>query len=449
MKQKLTRRGFLATTASAAAIAMAAPRLGFAADNDLPDSLLRDAEKVLDFRNWGSNPPEIQGAHRFLSDRPEAAVRWVNVNFGKFRDTLTTEFVGGSNLDATTVPETELSGWADAGFLQPIDEMPGYDELVANAVPAAIDSGRGLDGRHYGIPYTMDPFGYVYNRKILNEAGFDAAPKNLDELRTQMEGIKKAGLQDFPLHLGLKQQPGQMWSIWCTVFGSGGSLFNEENEPVFDGADDTLQNVLEWYVAAVNDWKIVGPDDFGKNWGDGRNDVKQGLVSGGFLARWALRFANIDDDSAVKGDVFLGMIPGLETNDIATVGAFHQIGIAANSKNPELAWDFIHHVSGPESDGSYQTHRERSIAFGGRAAYFPALRHSDYADMVSKTNNGETDNYFKISEIVQQKQGVKTFWYPEWEAFWMQQVQDALLKKTSVKDALSASADRARKLARS
>ena len=93
--------------------------------------------------------------------------------------------------------------------------------------------------------------------------------------------------------------------------------------------------------------------------------------------------------------------------------------------------------------------RGRTIAFGGRAAYFPALKHSDYAEMVSKTNNGETDNYFKISEIVKQKQGVKTFWYPEWEAFWMQQVQDALTKKTSVKDALSASADRARKLARS
>ena len=47
-----------------------------------------------------------------------------------------------------------------------------------------------------------------------------------------------------------------------------------------------------------------------------------------------------------------------------------------------------------------------------------------------------------------QKQGVKTFWYPEWEDYWMQQVQDALTKKQSVKDALAASADRARRLAR-
>ena len=263
-----------------------------------------------------------------------------------------------------------------------------------------------------------------------------------------MEGIKKAGIQEYPLHLGLRKQPGQMWSIWCLVFGSGGSLFNEENEPLFDGADDTLQNVLEWYVAAVNDWKIVGPDDFGKNWADGRNAMKQGLISGGFLARWGLRFSNVDPDSSVQGQVFLGLVPGLERNDVATVGAFHQIGISANSKNPELAWDFIRHISGPEADGSYKTLRVRTIAFGGRAAYFPVLNHPDYKAMVENISNGETDVYDKISEIVKQKEGVKTFWYPEWEDYWMTQVQEALNKKQSVRDALVASADRARRLAR-
>ena len=430
-------------------MAMTAPRLAMAAENDLPESLLRDAENVLEYRSWGSNPPEVQGAHRFLDQHSDVAINWINVNFGKFRDILTTEFVGGSKLDATTIPETELSGWAEAGFLLPIDDMPGYDEIVADAVPAAIGAGQGLDGKHYSIPFTMDPFAYVYNRKMLNDAGFDAAPTNLDELRIQMEAIKKAGIQDFPLHLGMKKQPGQMWSLWCFVFGSGGSLFNEDNEPVFDGEDDTLQNVLEWYVAAVNDWKIVGPEDLGHNWADGRNGVKQGLQAGGCLARWGLRFSNIDQDSAVRGDVFLGKMPGLESDDIGTVGALHQIGISANSKNPELAWEYLKHLSGPEANSSYQTIRERCIAFGGRAPYFPVLEHPDYIDMVLKINNGEPDNYNRISEIVHQKQGVKTFWYPEWEAFWMQQVQDAITKETSVKDALKASAERARKLAKS
>lgn len=445
---KISRRDLLATSASAATLALAAPRLAFAQDQTLPESLLRDAATTIDFRNWGSNGPEIEGSHRFLDAHADAAVRWVNVNFGKFRDTLTAEFVGGSNLDASTVPETELSGWADAAFLMPVDDMPGYDALVADAIPAAIDSGRGLDGRHYGIPYTSDPFGYVYNRKVLNDAGFGDAPTTMDELRTQMQAIKKSGLQEFPLHLGLKQQPGQMWSLWGFVYASGGSMFNEEDEPVFDGTDDTLANVLEWYIAAVNDWKIVGPDDFGKNWGDGRNDIKQGLVSGGCLARWTLRFGNVDDDSSVRGDVFLSVMPGLNGNDGSAVGAFHQIGIAANSKNPELAWEFIHHLSGPEADNSYRTHRERSIAFGGRGAYFPALNHPDYVKMVETICNGETDSYRKISETVRQKEAVKTFWYPEWEAFWMQQVQDAINGETNVKDALSASADRARKLAK-
>ena len=445
---KLSRRNFLKTSAGASALALAAPRIALGQDMGQPESLMRDADRVLSFRSWGSVPAEIKETHRFLEQNPDASIEWVNINFAKFRDTLTTEFVGQSGLDATTVPETELSGWADAGFLHAVDDMPGIDEIRANALEGSTTAGKGLDGRQYGIPYTADPFGYIYNRKNLNEAGFSDPPKNMDELRTQMEAIKKAGIQEYPLHLGLKKQPGQMWSIWCLVLGSGGSLFNEENEPLFDGADDTLKNVLEWYVAAVNDWKIVGPDDFGKNWADGRNAMKQGLISGGFLARWGLRFSNVDPDSSVQGQVYLGLVPGLERNDVATVGAFHQIGISANSPNPDLAWDFIRHISGPEADGSYKTLRVRTIAFGGRAAYFPVLNHPDYTAMVQNICNGETDAYEKISEIVMQKQGVKTFWYPEWEDYWMQQVQDALTKKQSVQDALSASADRARRLAR-
>ncbi|WP_136660905.1 extracellular solute-binding protein [Nitratireductor sp. XY-223] len=448
MRFGTTRRKFIFGSASAAALAAVKSPAAFAADKGQPESLLRDADEVIDFRNWGSNPPEIIGAHRFLDLHPDVAVQWNNVSFAKYRDALTAEFVGGSKLDSMTIPETELSGWADAGFLAPVDEMPGYEAVAANAVPAAIEAGKGLDGRAYGIPYTMDPFGYVYNRRMLNDAGFGSPPKNLDEIRAQMQAIKKAGINEFPLHLGLKQAPGQMWSIWCFVFGSGGRMFDEENQPLFDGKDDTLSNVLEWYVAAINDWKIVGPDDFGKNWGDGRNDIKQGHVAGGCLARWALRFANVDADSSVRGEVFLGKMPGLERDDVSTVGAFHQIGIAANAQLPEPAWQFIHHISGPEASGSYQTHRERSIAFGGRAAYLPALEHADYVEMVKETNNGETENYNTISEMVRQKEAVKTYWYPEWEAFWMQQVQDALTKKVSVKDALSASAERARRLAK-
>ena len=228
-----SRRKFLKATSGASALALTAPRLAFAQDMGQPESLMRDAEKVVSFRSWGSVPDEIMETHRFLDQNPDAAVQWININFGKFRDTLTTEFVAQSGLDATTVPETELSGWADAGFLLAVDDLPGIDEIRENALAGSTTAGKGLDGRQYGIPYTADPFGYVYNRKNLNEAGFSEPPNNMDELRAQMEAIKAAGIQEFPLHLGLRQQPGQMWSIWCLVFGSGGSLFNEDNEPLF------------------------------------------------------------------------------------------------------------------------------------------------------------------------------------------------------------------------
>jgi multiple sugar transport system substrate-binding protein len=445
----ISRRGFLATTAAATAMTAAGPRIAHAQDRADPASLLRGVGTTLEFRNWGAIGREVEGANRFLDANSDLSVNWVNVSFGSFRDAMATEFVGGSRLDATTIPESELAGWAEAGFIRPVDDLPGYEDLAADALGGAVTAGLGIDGRAYGIPYTSDPFGYVYNRRILNEAGFEAPPTTMDEVRTQMEAIKKAGLQEFPLHLSLKQEPGQMWSIWGFVFASGGRLFDDGAEPLFDGADDTLRNVLEWYVAAVNDWKIAGPDDFGKNWADGRNDMKQGLISAGCLADWALRFSNVDEDSSVKGEVFLALMPGLNGNDGASVGAFHQIGVTGSTTNVDPSWRFVHHLSGPEADGSYQTHRERSIGFGGRGAYKSVLAHPDYRAMVDRITNGDSAAHGEIAARVRQKDAVKQFWYPEWEAFWMQQVQDAVSRKVGVVDALKASADRARALARS
>src|SRR5262249_59812940 len=49
----------------------------------------------------------------------------------------------------------------------------------------------------------------------------------------------------------------QMWDYWMFNFASGGHLLDQEGEPTYPDKDKVPLAILEWWVAAANDWKIV------------------------------------------------------------------------------------------------------------------------------------------------------------------------------------------------
>ena len=61
---------------------------------------------------------------------------------------------------------------------------------------------------------------------------------------------------------------------------------------------------------------------------------------------------------------------------------------------------------------------------------------------------GDLAAFNALSGLGTQRKGIKSVWYPEWELYMMGQVQEALLKKTSVKAAIKASAVEALRLAK-
>ncbi len=303
-----------------------------------------------------------------------------------------------------------------------------------------------MNGKTYGLPYLSDAFGFAYDAEALNKAGFDKPARTLDGLRTQMEAVKKAGLEDFPLSLAMKRQPGNFWSLWATVFASGGDMFNGGNEPVFDVSGHPLEAVLDWYVAAINDWKIVGQEDMQRDWGVARTGIRTGVVKFGYMAQYALAEFNVWPDSKVAGKIKMALVPGLDAGKTGTVSYAHSVGLAATTKNKDMAWNILQYYAGRDEKGDLRVPRERLLSEGGRSPY-PSL----YADpavneLVSRMTGNDPADFRKLSDVSRLRQGTKTAWYPEWELFMMTQVQEALSKQTSVKAAIRKSADEARRL---
>ena len=46
-----------------------------------------------------------------------------------------------------------------------------------------------------------------------------------------VRSVVYASLFDYPLSLAMQKQPGQFWSLWSTLYASGGELFDDANAP--------------------------------------------------------------------------------------------------------------------------------------------------------------------------------------------------------------------------
>lgn len=444
---RLGRRAFLAGSTALTAAAML-PGSAFGQSRDDPASLMRDGGTTLHMRAWERYPAsDVPGLNDYLDANPDLAIEWSSAPYGRYADQMIAEFIAETPLDVVQVPNVSLSAWADSEWLMPLDELDGAQDILAQANPAAIEESKGPDGHIYALPAFADAFGLAFNTDTFNAAGFDKPGATLDELRAQMEKIKSEGIENYPLSLGMKKQAGQFWSLWATVYASGGDMFDAEGKPAFEAADSPLKDILDWYVAAYNDWKIVGLEDLQRDWGTARTNIRSGAVKAGYMAQFALTEFNARPDSAVTGKIKIALVPGLNGNDVGTVGYAHGVGLAASTRNVDAAWNLLQAYAGPGADGSWAMTKARALDQGGRCP-FPALyESSELQALIDEITLGDTTAFNGLSAVSRAKQGIKAPWYPEWEQGFMTHVQDALLKSTSVDAAIQASADLARRLA--
>jgi multiple sugar transport system substrate-binding protein len=443
----ISRRRALGVSVGLAAGLAAGPLA--AQDVAAPATLRRPGKKVVNFRAWEVYPPsDIPELNRYLDRNPDLSIQWVGASFSRYRDSLIAEFIAKIPLDIVQIPETELASWADSKWLMPLDGMPGIDTIIKAATPTAAAATKGLDGKTYALPFLSDAFGFAYDHDALTKAGFAKPAKNLDELRVQMLAVKKAGIDEFPLSLAMKKTPGQFWSLWATMYASGGEFFNDANEPIFSRPGHPLEPILDWYVAAINEWKITSPDELQKDWGISRTGIRSGTVKFGYMAQFALNEFNVLPDSKAAGKIRMGLIPGLERNDIGTVGYAHCIGLAASTKEKDAAWKVLRAYAGQDETGAYTMSRARLLSVGGRSPFPGLVADPQVSALFKRMNVGDTSEFNMLSKLGRQRKGIKTIWYPEWEQFMMSQVQEALIKKTTVKAAIAASVTEARRLAK-
>jgi len=284
-------------------------------------------------------------------------VELIQAEWDKTADKIIAEMAaGGSAYDVIEFDNSWVAKFDKAGWLVPLDDyMPsGWKDGLTPGTASTFSIGSKL----YGVPWNNDIRFFMYNKKMLDDAGISAPPKTYDELVDQSKilmdkGIAKYGIADFCAKGGLFN------SVTPYIYSFGGTLFDEDGKPVFN-TDPAVAEAIQFMVDALNVEKITDPASITYSQEDAMNIFVAGNTA--FMPQgWPgiMAMANNEKVSNVVGQVAvaewtLSKSPELQ----ATMCLPEALSIPKTSKHKEAAWKYIEFITSKEKD------KERGMTIG-------------------------------------------------------------------------------------
>ncbi len=290
----------------------------------------------------------------------------------EYRDKMVASFVAGTEFDVAYVRDSYLAEWAAAGWIVPISGMEGADELLAD-LPAGIIEQMSYEGEVYGLPYYSGVQTMAYNAAHLEAAGIDAPPVTWDEMLTQAQMIKDAGIVEYPILMSLRSGENYLLREWETLTAArGGRLFDDDFNPLFheegSGAWEALDWLTEGLEMGVIDPASITDDDPGLL-------MAAGTTSFMTTTDYALKAMNDPEQSNTAGDIKNALIPGTDEVRSGTWGYVRLYAITGNAPDKEAAWQLVQFLGGKDATGEYYVPKRWALEFG--LGFSPAPLYED------------------------------------------------------------------------
>jgi multiple sugar transport system substrate-binding protein len=406
------------------------------------------AQTTVKFAGWAFEPQVVEAnVKRFMEQNTDIRVDYTPLDLQLYNEKMVALFNASSQGDAFYIRDMNLGSWVEAGWVQPIDGMPGVKELNDDMFPF-IREAMFYKGRQYGTPYYGDIYVYMYDKKALQQAGISKAPATLDGLKDAALEIKKAGAVQYPILKGFKTNVDGLSEFWSMVFASGGRLFNEALDPIYPNEDKTALGVLEWLVEAMHGWKILDPRGLELDETQARDVYLsgQGIFTsnvGNVIPR-----ANNPQISKRAGDIQMMRFPALQDLGKGPMGWSRLYGISSETKVKDAAWRLIYYLGGKDGKGEYFSAKDWYLKYG--IGYPFKLLDQDPDIQAAQRKTG-----YDLEVLRQQfansraRENINATWYSEWDRFTQQQIQSALLRQVKPAEALAASAKKAQDLKKS
>ncbi len=295
----------------------------------------------------GMKPAEIdQIARDFEAQNPGIKIVMEYVAYEAIHDKITTGMAANPPAyDASMVDVVWPDEFIKAGYLLDVTSRI-TDEMKSGTFPSAWN-GVTRNGKIYGMPWLMDTKYFMYNKDILQQAGFSTPPKTWEELVQQATVIKQKGLVEYPIIWSWAQVEAVICDFTVLLYGNGGSFLDGNGKPAFNNAQGV--QVLTWMKQTIDDG-LSNPTSITSI----ESDVDNAFIAGksAFAVNWLNQYAdsNKTDISSIVGQAAFAPMPvfasGASSGIVSSsVDGSSSFAIMATTPHPDETWKFLTYLT--------------------------------------------------------------------------------------------------------
>ncbi len=408
MKRRALLKGSLA---GAAALAM-------------PHVARAQAAKKVSFLTWNIADQEQLFKEEFADfqkTHPGVEIEWLDKKGTELPAFYQTQLVAGTAPDVVDLQGALWVEYAAGGALLDLSPYLAKEPDVAKLYNADYLASWRYDGKTFMLPFYIAKTLLYYNKTLFKEAGLDTPPASFDDLMgfaKRMAKGEKTGL----LTLNFD------WLYWPLFQMNGVDLLTADmKKPAFNTpkAVEVLSRLAEGTDSgAINKISWTG------RWVE-PNGAFAGNTVGMLHAHASAYFFIKGQGTWINPDTLgVAQAPGYWATPTN-----HGFGISKTSKNPDLAWEFIKHLT--SNKWATEFSRRRKLLTGTIVADQQGLeiirKEDPLGGQVLQTQLEHTDKFTGNWPLPFDAQ-LKDAFYPE--------IQNAVLGRKTAKDAL-ADAERA------
>lgn len=249
-------------------------------------------------------------------------------------------------------PGGEIRDQVENGYLMPLDDV--IPDTISS-VGATVNPWQ-VDGETYAVPFTFGIEGFWYNTDLFEEAGIDAPPTTLDELKDAVGKLRDAGITPIAVGAGDKWPAAHWWYQFALHSCSPETLQAaaadfDFSDPCFVDAGNELEDFIG--INPFQDGFLGTPAQTGA--GSSAGLVANGQAAMELMGHWnAGVIGGLTPDQQVPE--FLGWFPfpaieGSAGDPGAALGGGDGFGCSAEAP-PECA-DLLAYIMSPEVQAKF------------------------------------------------------------------------------------------------
>ncbi|MGJ8455206.1 ABC transporter substrate-binding protein [Pseudothermotoga sp. U03pept] len=278
----------------------------------------------------------VKGLRQYVEEyqklNPDVEIEIQSVPFDDYLKRILISHTSGVIADIYVLYSLWGVQLVDSGIL---DQVPKdiADKVKANFVRVAVD-GATIDKAIWGVPVEVANYALVYNKKLLQEAGFNEPPKTWDELVAMAPKLTKRNPDGTVAQYGFAFLSGWDSAVvhpfLALLHSNGGKPFKDD----FTESLLTSKEAIEALEAELKLFKNGATDPAASVWG-----FPSGKVAMMIMAPWYETALKLGFKDQYEETVGVAPIPYLKKP--ASAGYTWFIAVDSASKNKKAAWDFI------------------------------------------------------------------------------------------------------------